>query len=189
MFDFKLKTLKKEEVMNLFFKHTQKDYFVDILKYLCSGPVAILVLANKEEAYIDNNGIRTLYKSPIVRWKELIGDKDPSVAKTQNPNSLRAQYGTSLIKNEFWGSDTNTDAYRELNVFQFPIPVKPPVFQFFINKINIETIFKFLFPEKPNHPDVVGRLDIFGRYSPICNYHVVDICFCTNCRIPVSKDF
>ena len=119
-----MKILKKEEVLNLFFKHTQKEYFSDILKYLCSGPVAILVLINKEEAYIDQNGIRTLYKSPIVRWKELIGDKDPAVAKSQSPASLRASFGTSLIKNEFWGSDTNTDSYRELEVFQFPIPAK-----------------------------------------------------------------
>ncbi len=49
--------------MNLYFKHVQKDYFVDILKYVCSGPVAILVLANKEENYIDPNGIKP-YTNP-----------------------------------------------------------------------------------------------------------------------------
>jgi arsenate reductase-like glutaredoxin family protein len=40
----------------------------------------------------------------------------------------------------------------------------------------------FLFPVKPNHPDVCGRLDIFAKYGPVLNYHVIDICICHSCR-------
>jgi nucleoside diphosphate kinase len=80
------------------------------------------VLINKQDTFIDENGIKTFYQSPIVRWKELIGLKDPVQAKANNPDSLRAIYGTDIIKNEFWGSDTPSDAYRELCNFMMPLP-------------------------------------------------------------------
>ena len=79
---------------------------------------------NKDESYIDGNGIRTIYKSPVIRLKELVGNKDPAVAKTSNPNSLRAIYGLDMIRNEFWTSDSATDAYRELSIFKLSIPAK-----------------------------------------------------------------
>jgi hypothetical protein len=44
---------------------------------------------------------------------------------------------------------------------------------------------KFLFPEKPNHPDVSGRLDIFAKYGPVLDYHMLDLCFCRDCKLPV----
>jgi hypothetical protein len=40
----------------------------------------------------------------------------------------------------------------------------------------------FLFPVKPNHPDVSGRLDIFAKFGPVLNNHILDICICTDCR-------
>jgi len=81
-----------------------------------------MVLSNKTHSYIDTNGIKTLYQSPVIRWKNLIGNKDPLI-KT-NPETLRTIYGTDIIRNEFWGSDTVSDAFRELSIFHFPIPVK-----------------------------------------------------------------
>ena len=50
----------------------------------------------------------------------------------------------------------------------------------------MKTIMKFLFPEKPNHPDVSGRLDIFAKYGPVLDYHIHDLCFCKECKIPVK---
>lgn len=92
--------------------------------YKLSGPVAILILINKDESYIDESGITVEYHSSIQRWKELIGNKDPALAKTQNANSLRAIYGTDIVFNEFWGSDSPQDAYRELTCFKLSLPVK-----------------------------------------------------------------
>ena len=89
IFNFLFKTLTKEEVKNLYFKHTTKDYFIDITEHMSCGPVAILVLTNKEETYLDENGIKTYYNSPVQRWKEMIGDKDPNVSKADE-NSLRS---------------------------------------------------------------------------------------------------
>jgi hypothetical protein len=46
---------------------------------------------------------------------------------------------------------------------------------------------KFLFPVKPNHPDVSGRLDIFAEYGPVLNYHMLDLCVCKECRPGIKK--
>jgi hypothetical protein len=47
----------------------------------------------------------------------------------------------------------------------------------------LKTLMNFLIPPKPDHPDICGRLDLIGKYGPITDYHVLDICICTNCRI------
>ena len=145
------------------------------------GPVAILVLTNKEDTYLDENGIKTYYDSPVQRWKEMIGDKDPNVAKGDE-NALRGIYGNDLIHNGFWGSDNASDAYRELSMFMLPLPSIPPKFVYDENLIKLKTIINFLLPPKPDHPDISGRLDLIGKYGPITEYHILDICLCTDCR-------
>ena len=181
IFNFLFKTLTKEEVKNLYFKHTTKDYFIDITEHMTCGPVAILVLINKEDTYLDENGIKTYYDSPVQRWKEMIGDKDPNVAKSDE-NALRGIYGKDLIHNGFWGSDNASDAYRELSMFMLPLPSVPPKFVYDENLIKLKTIINFLLPPKPDHPDISGRFDLIGKYGPIMDYHILDICICTNCR-------
>lgn len=109
----------------------------------------------------------------------MIGYKDPSVAK---PGTLRNTYGTSVIHNEFWGSDSASDAFRELSIFMLPLPSRPPKFSYDPYKIELKTLTNFLFPVKPNHPDVSGRLDIFAKYGPVLNNHILDQCVCTDCR-------
>ena len=136
---------------------------------------------------MDPNGIEIKYASPVTRWKELIGYKDPNVARTSNPASLRALYGTDIIRNEFWGSDSTSDAYREQSIFMLPLPCRAPKFTFDPNKLTINSIMNFLFPVKPNHPDVSGRLDIFSKFGPVLNYHVLDICICTECRPKIKN--
>lgn len=51
---------------------------------------------------------------------------DPEQAKKTAPNSLRAKYGTSIVKNEFFGSDNVNDANKERKIFNFKIPQRPP---------------------------------------------------------------
>jgi nucleoside diphosphate kinase len=185
IFNFLFKTLTKEEVKNLYFKHTTKDYFIDITEHMTCGPVAILVLINKEDTYLDENGIKTYYDSPVQRWKEMIGDKDPNVAKSDE-NALRGIYGKDLIHNGFWGSDNPSDAYRELSMFMLPLPSVPPKFVYDENLIKLKTIMNFLLPPKPDHPDISGRLDLIGKYGPIMDYHILDNCLCTECRTKIK---
>jgi murein L,D-transpeptidase YafK len=45
----------------------------------------VLLLINKvEEVWDEERGEDVKLESPIVRWKQLIGDKDPEVARSQD---------------------------------------------------------------------------------------------------------
>jgi nucleoside diphosphate kinase len=76
----------------------------------------------------------------VVRWKALLGDKNPEEAKTENAECLRALYGTDLIKNGFHGSDDERAANKERDIFLFPIPERPPAFEYITTKIPMEMI-------------------------------------------------
>ncbi len=186
IYDIKLKTLTKEEIMNLYYKHTKQTYFDDVLTYNTKGPSALLILINKNPTYIDSNSMEIRYPSPIHRWKDLIGPKNPLDDK--NKTTLRGSYGLDITQNCFYGSDNVSDAYKEISCFYFSLPVKAPDFAFNINKVSISTLMRFLFPLIPNHPDVSGRLDLFALYGPVKDYHKLDICFCINCKYKLRKE-
>lgn len=178
--------MTEEEVLNLYCRHQKEDYYNDIVSYNTRSLSAILIIINKEDTYLDSNGIVTQYASPVVRWKDLIGPKKPDEDK--NKTTLRGKYGLDIVKNEFWGSDSASDAFRELSMFYFPLPAKAPEFKFNTFKISMSTLLRFLFPVVPNHPDVAGRLDLFARYGPVLDYHLLDICFCANCKPILRKE-
>ena len=74
------------------------------------------VYLNKNDYFNDENNIETKYSSPIIRWKELIGPKNSLDDK--NKSTLRGEYGVSLIENSLYGSDTSSDAYKEISCKQ-----------------------------------------------------------------------
>jgi len=127
-------------------------------------------------------------EDPVVKWKELIGDKNPEVALKDQPESLRARFGKDIIKNGFYASDTKIQANKDRDIFKFPIPQRIPDFTFDKYKISLEMLMKFLFPPNIEHPNVNSRLDIFAIYGPILNYHSVDKCFCIPCA-RISKEY
>lgn len=175
VYEQETRTLEKEDIINLFSKHKNRDFFHDIMDYMLSGPCVILLLTM-------NSG------DPIRLWKDIIGPADPIEAKAKKPDSLRAQFGTSLIRNEFYGSDDPRNANRERDIFYLPIPVKEPDFIYDRNLVTLDTLMNFLYPSNLEHPDVCGRLDVFAVYGPVVNYHSVDTgCFCGNCA-RVGKD-
>ena len=92
----------------------------------------ILLLVNECDEILedpnDEHSDKIKLASPIQRWKQLIGDKDPAEAKTNDPECLRSQFGIDLIKNAFHGSDDEKAANKERDVFLFPIPERPPDF-------------------------------------------------------------
>ena len=141
-----------------------------------------MVLINKVETVYDEAKDEDVkLESPITRWKALIGDKDPTEAKTKDPKCLRALYGADIIKNAFHGSDDPKSANKERDIFLFPIPERPPEFQYIRTKVTMDTILKFLFPPNLEHSKSTGRLDLFAMYGPIVCYHSVDACFCKVC--------
>lgn len=57
-------------------------------------------------------------EAPVVRWKKVLGDKQPEVAK-EDANSLRGKYGIDVIKNGLHGSDDPKTANKERDIFLF----------------------------------------------------------------------
>ena len=147
----------------------------------------VMILINKVESVYDEAREEDVkLESPIVRWKNLIGDKDPAEAKTRDAKCLRGIYGVDLIKNAFHGSDEPKSANKERDIFLFPIPERPPEFTYIRTKVTMDTILKFLFPPNLEHSNSTGRLDLVALFGPIVSYHSVDACFCKVC-IKVAK--
>jgi len=182
VFHSKKKVLASQEVLNLFYHFRNAPFFEQIKKHLLTAESLVLILVNKVESVYDEQKEEDVkLDSPIVRWKRLIGDKDPAEAKAKDPGCLRAKYGVDIIKNAFHGSDDPKGANRERDIFLFPVPEKPPEFQYMKTKLALDTVLKFLFPPNLEHSNATGRLDLVALYGPVVNYHSVDSCFCKNC--------
>lgn len=154
----------------------------------------ILLLINKTDTVWSEEAQEDVkLESPITRWKHLIGNKDPEVAKTEEPLPgpkkineetneveetkivrLRGEYGKDAIRNAFWGSDDAKAANKERDIFLLPIPEKPPEFKFIKTKVSIDNILKYMFPPNLEHSNSTGRLDLFALYGPTVNYHSVE---------------
>lgn len=63
--------LTKQEISNLFYKHTNKPFFEDILDYMLSGETLIILLCHETQ-------------NPITKWKKMIGHYDPVEAKVNH---------------------------------------------------------------------------------------------------------
>jgi len=169
------KELTKQEVLNLYYKHVDKDFFDNMAKFLMNGDSVILLLTAESE-------------NPIQKWKKLLGHSDPVEAKKTNAQSLRAIYGTNLMKNGLHGSDNESDANKERDIFKFSVPQKVPEFHFEKFKVTLDMVMKFIYPPNLEHPNVNSRLDIFALYGPVVNQHSVDTCFCRPCA-QIGKEY
>ena len=179
VFHEKTKVLRNEEILNLFYKYRNMEFYDEIKEHLSAGESKVLLLINKVDTkYDEEKEEEVKLDDPIKRWKALIGPSDPETAKTDAPESLRALYGVDLIRNGFHGSDDPRAANKERDVFKFSIPEKIPEFKYERYKITIDHLLKFCFPPNLEHSNVTGRLDSFALYGPTVNYCSVDSCFC-----------
>ncbi|XP_075404957.1 thioredoxin domain-containing protein 6 isoform X3 [Tenrec ecaudatus] len=97
------RTLAEAE-MRLFYQHRAgEDAFEQLLHHMCSGPSHLLILTRTEEA-----------EDVVTAWRNLMGPCDPDVARREQPDSLRAQYGTAMPFNAVHGSQDAAAARREL---------------------------------------------------------------------------
>jgi nucleoside diphosphate kinase len=80
------KILSKEEVLNLFYKYRNNAYYQEIEEHMLTTESVIMLLINKTDTVYDHEKeLEVKLESPIVRWKELLGDKNPENAKAQDP--------------------------------------------------------------------------------------------------------
>jgi nucleoside diphosphate kinase len=116
------KILTREEVLNLFYTHRNASYYPDIQEHMMTAESIVMLLVNKVDKIPDPEDPEGLEEIkldvPVVRWKKLLGDKQPDVAK-EDPNSLRGKYGKDVIMNALHGSDDPKEANKERDIFLF----------------------------------------------------------------------
>jgi nucleoside-diphosphate kinase len=94
--EMKLAKLKKHEAERFYDHLKDKDFYNDLVNYMTSGKIIKLCL-RKENAVED--------------FRNLIGATDP---KEANPGTIRALYGTSIDANAIHGSDSDSNALKEV---------------------------------------------------------------------------
>lgn len=94
--------LDKKTASRFYAEHSSKSFFSDLIRYMTSGPVVVMVL-EKENA--------------VAEWRALIGPTDAQKAKISDPLSIRAVCGLNLQKNCVHGSDSTQSATREISFF------------------------------------------------------------------------
>merc|ERR1719506_2240261 len=77
-------TLDKQQAFKFYSEHYGKNFFDNLVEFMCSGEVLVLAL-RKENAVAD--------------WRALIGPTSSIRAKESDPESVRAKYGTDNTKN------------------------------------------------------------------------------------------
>lgn len=101
------KTAPRELVEEHYAEHRGQPYFEPTVTFMTSGPLVALVIKGPDS---------------IRRSRELIGHRDPEVARRQNPGSIRAKYGEKIEENLVHGSDSQASAEREIRLW-FPEPL------------------------------------------------------------------
>ena len=79
--------------------HKQRPFFGDLVKFMTSGPVVVLVLQ------ADN---------AIQRWRDLMG---PTNSNDAPPGTIRGDFGTDVERNASHGSDAPETAKVEISYF------------------------------------------------------------------------
>ncbi|XP_027429891.1 thioredoxin domain-containing protein 3 isoform X1 [Zalophus californianus] len=91
--------LNEEEAGKIYSKIKGKDFYQDVLEMLSEGPSLVMVLT-KWNAVSD--------------WRQLIGPVEPDEAKLLSPDSIRAKFGRSVLKNAVHGSSNTYEAMESI---------------------------------------------------------------------------
>lgn len=79
--------------------HSERPFFKDLVRYMCSGPVIAQVLEGE---------------AAVAKHREVMGATDPKKAA---PGTIRADLATSIEENVVHGSDSAENAAREIAYF------------------------------------------------------------------------
>ena len=95
----KMKLLSQEEAEGFYAEHQGKGFFDDLVKFMTSGPVVLMVLEGEDA---------------ITRYRAVMGATDPAKA---DEGTLRKLYAESKQCNAVHGSDSPASAAREIAYF------------------------------------------------------------------------
>ncbi|XP_040328918.1 thioredoxin domain-containing protein 3 [Herpailurus yagouaroundi] len=103
--------LNEEAADKMYSKIKRKDFYKDVLEVLSEG-LSLVMILTKWNAVSD--------------WRRLMGPVDPDEAKLLSPDSIRAQFGTSVLKNAVHGSSNIHEAMETINqMFEVLVPENP----------------------------------------------------------------
>lgn len=98
----KMLKLNNQRAEGFYAVHKGKDFFESLVKFMTSGPVAMLVLEGE---------------GAIARWRETMGTTNPEDAAE---GSIRRDFGTNIERNAVHGSDAPDTAKFEVAYFFEP---------------------------------------------------------------------
>ena len=79
--------------------HKDKPFFEDLVEFMTSGPVVVMILK---------------HKNAVEEFRKLIGSTDPNKAE---PGTIRKIFAVSVQMNAIHGSDSIENAKREADFF------------------------------------------------------------------------
>lgn len=95
----RMKQLSQAEAEGFYAVHRERPFFQDLVRFMISGPVMILVLEGE---------------GAIAKNRELMGATDPKKAA---PGTIRADFAQSIEANAVHGSDAPETAAVEIAYF------------------------------------------------------------------------
>lgn len=95
----KMKHLSKHDAEGFYAVHKERPFFKDLVSFMISGPVFIMVLEGKDS---------------ILKNRELMGATDPKKAA---PGTIRADFAQTIDENAVHGSDSPETAKFEISYF------------------------------------------------------------------------
>ena len=94
-----MRRLSHAEAEGFYAVHRERPFYSDLVRYMSSGPVLVLVL----EA-----------ENAVSRLRDLMGATDPKKAAE---GTIRKRFATSIEKNVIHGSDSAENAKTEIGYF------------------------------------------------------------------------
>ncbi len=95
----KMLHLSKGEAERFYDVHKSRPFYQDLVKFMISGPVLVMVLEGK---------------NAILKNREIMGATNP---KDAAPGSIRAEFADSIDENAVHGSDAPETAKTEIDFF------------------------------------------------------------------------
>jgi nucleoside-diphosphate kinase len=103
----KMKLLSRTEAEGFYAVHKARPFFNDLVKFMTSGPVVLMVLEGE---------------SAVARNRDIMGATDPKKAAE---GTIRKEFATDIEKNTVHGSDSPENARVEVAYFFPEIEVHP----------------------------------------------------------------
>src|SRR6478672_8880260 len=95
----KMKHLSQAEAEGFYAVHRERPFFKDLVKFMTSGPVVLMVLEGE---------------NAIAKNREIMGATNPANAA---PGTIRKDFATNVEKNTVHGSDSLDNAKIEIAYF------------------------------------------------------------------------